>query len=98
MKYFPNKDTKFVGVRDLARNLSYYLDNADGEPFVIQKHGEIKAFLYGPFGAAKKPVTKTKQKLSDSPFFTQFSEAKSGKEKSSLEISQKLRDKAWNGS
>ena len=82
-----------ISVREFSRNLSYFVDHAQHEPIYITKRGNVLAVLTIP----KTILKKTPKKLEDLAFFKNFVEPKVWKNKTSLQIATKLREKAWYG-
>jgi len=80
-----------VSVRDFSRNLAYYVEIVQKQNVVLTKNGI-------PIALITKPNNK-KQKipLTELEFFTKFKEPESWKGKSSAQVADELREKAWKG-
>lgn len=101
MQYKPDENQKVVGVREITRNFSYYLDSLD-EPVVITHHGEVAGVIISPdqyFASKlrKKQVKKKRHKLLELAFFKDFEMPSEQIGKSSTQIAKELREKAWYG-
>lgn len=94
--------TKIVSVRDLQHNLSDYLKLVKDIPLEITKYGEKAAILVNPetytITAKKQTGGQTAKDIMQSPFIGMHKDKKAWQGKTSVEITDELRTKAWYGS
>ena len=93
-------DVEKVSVRELQHKLSNYLELAKVKPLLVTKHGKDEVILVNP-KQYKIVKTKTKKKtvkdILASPFIGMYKNKREWKGKSSVEIANELRKKAWYG-
>jgi len=93
-------DVEKVSVRELQHKLSNYLELAKVKPLLVTKHGKDEVILVNP-KQYKIVKTKTKKKtvkdIMVSPFIGMYKNKREWKGKSSVEIANELRKKAWYG-
>lgn len=89
-----------VSIRELQHNLSDYLEIAKNKPILVTRYGKEEAVLVNPkhYKIAKiKPENKNMQDIMSSPFIGFHRNKKNWKNKSSVQLTNKLRTKAWYG-
>ena len=93
-------NTRKVSTRELQHNLSNYLEIARHKPIIITKYGREKAIMVNPdeFKIIKLKSKKKKAKnIMSSPFIGFYKNRKDWQNKSSVEIGNEIRVKAWYG-
>ena len=89
-----------VSVRELQHKLSNYLDLAKIKPLLVTKYGGGEIVLINPkrYKIVKSKINKkTIKDLLLSPFIGMHKHRQDWKNKSSVEIANELRKKAWYG-
>lgn len=89
-----------VSVRELQHNLSDYLKLAKTTPLLITKYGRKEIVLINPETyriTKKKAMKKPSRDIMDSLFIGLNKNKKAWRGKTSGQIAQKLRKKAWYG-
>ena len=89
-----------VSVRELAHNLSEFLELAKSIPIIVTKYGSEKVVMIDPSKfeiTKKKNGIKTKKDLSSFKFIGMHKDRKDWKGKKSSDIANKLRSSAWYG-
>ena len=95
------KRKKTVSVRDIQHNLSSYLDLAKNTPVIITKYGKETAVLVNPekYEIKRKETYKAirVKDIMNDEFIGIHKDRGDWKVKSSAEIANDLREKAWYG-
>jgi len=93
-------DAKKVSTREFQHNLSDYLEIAKNMPVLITRYGKEEAVLINPkhYKIAKLKSKKTNlQNIMSSPFIGLHKNKKDWQKKSSVQIANELKIKAWYG-
>jgi len=87
-----------VSVRQLQHNLSDFLELAKSTPLLITKYGKQEVLLVNPDQVKiTKTARRTSKDILSSPFIGMNKNKRSWKGKSSAEIAEQLRKRAWYG-
>ncbi|PIR43934.1 hypothetical protein COV24_00010 [candidate division WWE3 bacterium CG10_big_fil_rev_8_21_14_0_10_32_10] len=96
-KYYNISIMKTVNIRKIQHNFSRYVDIAKLEPLIITRYGKKEVIMLSAenYSAVKK-IPKTKN-IMESKFIGMYKNKKSWAKKSTKEIANSLRKKAWYG-